>query len=1076
MSRKTTAGLWLFLLLLLGVPLRAQTLEYWFDDNFEQRSSVSIATDADQELSLNLKSNTLFPMGFHKLNMRAIVGGKPTAVTSSDVLKIAAGTISKLEYWFDDDFDNLKTLPMTAATNGVAFQTIEDIDVSGLSTGFHQLHCRAASNSHFTTTAVTSTGIYKMPGGQITGLEYWLDDDIANAKTIEGKLASTGDAYIFSSNLDFKSTPPGFHKFNCRVVSTDKQLKGAVVSTPLYKAPLSNIAQLEYWLDNDSTNFKTLPMTAATDGQSWQFINNINLTAVSPGHHKIHFRAVSTDKKTVTQTTTAAVMVKSKYNVDNPEELTVVKQAFWVDNEEPEIRTVSNPKNVINQPYKVDTRKVSEGQHILHMQFQNSAGIWNAPFDTIFTKSKVVEPKIVAIQTVEKGVLKVNCNSIPFGEKYYLVRKYASGKLRQTDKVESTKYPASLRFSDTPAPGTYTYYVEGHYTDSDGEPQHVQSNEMSVTIENAAETVKKGTITGVLLTPTYSIADYQEQQNDWRQYPYSYSGDYRVYVNGEFLTSRGNGTFRIKDVAYGTELNIKVEDTEYSFNEVNIIVSEQNAGSTIFFKGRKLSASDEQPDNLAYDLAVIGDIHIVPNGLEVIVGNKSNFPWKGRIIAKVVRKKDKDSYDKKMSSDGSSWSWSDLWPWSNRVTDEIVYTTAVNSHLELSGWKTENLTLNIIDMPDKDKAEDYYVYLYSIKDNSDQVKDLDGYNGPRTLNFNPSNYTTGDQKTVVDYLTAFFETVKYLKKVEKWSDPFELITTSLEDVFDMLIIKYNNGQLNIRDDEVDTYINNLIDLSISSSGFMLTHFFKGLQKQIKKAKNFQLYDMVKNIDFIYNTIESFQQAQHADDNKKFFYTAKAVMSLSNKLLGKDPFYDIYKTYFDVGLAMVNAIEKFENSIHGYSLWERLLSGKGVFKIRVRKYTGNKDVKYFSANEFFKEPGSTKSHPGQIKSIEIKLKDVAAQCPDIHSTSYEYECNYNELVIKNVAYNNNNFTGIYDCEAWMIITWNNGRVMRVPLLNKYFVKTQNLNDKNEEPIFTIELQSETYQNVENIANNISYVKQ
>jgi len=67
MSRKTTAGLWLFLLLLLGVPLRAQTLEYWFDDNFEQRSSVSIATDADQELSLNLKSNTLFPMGCHVL-------------------------------------------------------------------------------------------------------------------------------------------------------------------------------------------------------------------------------------------------------------------------------------------------------------------------------------------------------------------------------------------------------------------------------------------------------------------------------------------------------------------------------------------------------------------------------------------------------------------------------------------------------------------------------------------------------------------------------------------------------------------------------------------------------------------------------------------------------------------------------------------------------------------------------------------------------------------------------------------------------------------------------------------------
>ena len=62
------------LLFFKGIMGSGGTLEYWFDDMYDQR--VHTPFDAGngkmQELTLDLRSNTTFPMGFHKLNLRVI--------------------------------------------------------------------------------------------------------------------------------------------------------------------------------------------------------------------------------------------------------------------------------------------------------------------------------------------------------------------------------------------------------------------------------------------------------------------------------------------------------------------------------------------------------------------------------------------------------------------------------------------------------------------------------------------------------------------------------------------------------------------------------------------------------------------------------------------------------------------------------------------------------------------------------------------------------------------------------------------------------------------------------------------
>lgn len=134
-------------------------VEYWFDDNFEQRESMNISsTEEEQELSFDLRDNTKYPMGFHKLNMRLNIEGEGvSAVYSAEVLKLSAGKATQLEYWVDDDRANRKTISGSVASDGYIFST--ELDLSDITPGYHLLHCRAVSGSKRTVSAVTTTPV-----------------------------------------------------------------------------------------------------------------------------------------------------------------------------------------------------------------------------------------------------------------------------------------------------------------------------------------------------------------------------------------------------------------------------------------------------------------------------------------------------------------------------------------------------------------------------------------------------------------------------------------------------------------------------------------------------------------------------------------------------------------------------------------------------------------------------------------------------------------------------------------------------------------------------------------------------
>jgi len=63
-------------------------LEYWFDDNYDKRSSTELSS-ADEEdtvaMSLDLSDNTKFPMGNHRLHLRLTNSHGVSAVYTSSV-------------------------------------------------------------------------------------------------------------------------------------------------------------------------------------------------------------------------------------------------------------------------------------------------------------------------------------------------------------------------------------------------------------------------------------------------------------------------------------------------------------------------------------------------------------------------------------------------------------------------------------------------------------------------------------------------------------------------------------------------------------------------------------------------------------------------------------------------------------------------------------------------------------------------------------------------------------------------------------------------------------------------------
>lgn len=190
-------------------------LQYWFDDDADNFSTIDVDAESGnpQTLMLDLSNIDRFPLGVHQLNMRvAHNGGHYSPVYSAYVLRLPNGVgESKLEYWFDDDYENRATKTITVSNYRQQF----DIDLSSTKFpyGIHRLNMRVvADGTRYS--PIYSSVIMKRRVSEKSDITYWVDDDYANRKVWKTKLKSDGSYYQL---IQLPIKVEGMHRLKIRV-------------------------------------------------------------------------------------------------------------------------------------------------------------------------------------------------------------------------------------------------------------------------------------------------------------------------------------------------------------------------------------------------------------------------------------------------------------------------------------------------------------------------------------------------------------------------------------------------------------------------------------------------------------------------------------------------------------------------------------------------------------------------------------------------------------------------------------------------------------------------------------------
>ncbi len=210
-------------------------LEYWFDNDVTNLASLPIDVESGvvQLLDLDMTDSAKFPNGVHQLSMRvAAYGGHYSPIYSALVLKLPAGTgNSVLEYWFDDNIEELSSIPIDITSGNLQKLDLEMNNFASFPLGFHKLSMRiVAYGCQYS--SVYSAYVMRLPNGQTNELTYWLDDDYQNGRHVIKAKKIEGKDVLFDVAINLSSVAPGMHRFKYRI-ATNGFDDGVVYEVPV---------------------------------------------------------------------------------------------------------------------------------------------------------------------------------------------------------------------------------------------------------------------------------------------------------------------------------------------------------------------------------------------------------------------------------------------------------------------------------------------------------------------------------------------------------------------------------------------------------------------------------------------------------------------------------------------------------------------------------------------------------------------------------------------------------------------------------------------------------------------------
>ena len=1091
------------------------TLEYWFDDKIDQRDSKSMASDdALQEFDLDLRDDTKYPLGFHKLNIRVNIDNQASAIYSTGVYKFPVGSATRLDYWLDNNMGDIKTIPARAANDGSPnYLFYGDCDLTGASIGFHKLNMRAYVDG--VPGAVYTANVFKQPMGGGAKLEYWLDDNVKDAQPIDGLVANDGSAtYLFHDDCDLSGASIGFHKLNMRVtidgqsssvftsnvfklpmgsgakfeywldgdtayiktltpkiandgsatyqIHDDCDLTGAsigfhklnmrvtidgqpsaVYSTGVFKMPEGNLSKLEYWFDDEfdgSKPRKTLPGKLANDGSAtYQFFNYLDIDNLTPGHHRLYCRAVSDDGLISSSVTSTPVVVKTKFDYLDPADAKMTRYSITVDDGEPTELTLSSPGQIVDIDKYYDMRDLSAGSHELKLKFANTYGAGISERST-FTVEERETPVINLTAQESNGLVNIKFNSIPNDIRYDISRVDANGALAHLKPMKGSYYPNEMSFTDNPPIGTFKYYAKSIYEDADGKNAIVKSNEVSVTVnEPETEIIEYGYISGDVQTDVPGF--FGKSRNV-------------VFSDGKTVKCDNTGHFYRDKIPAGNYLTVTLEaDAEYTATTKDITVK---AGSnTVHISVERKNGNEYQLEDSDSPLQFTSTYAEVEIGqyFRFEVKNVSGRFWEGTISVKALPKEYVDNPPSLeiTSPTNAQVLAGNMAAYTARQNFNCVYS----DRLSIGAGKTE-----VIYIPANrflwDVSQQYYYFYFECSDgNKTKLIEL---NPENNISANPMlRLVVSDDTPILDEEYVSEEDITFVvnlimnllggvKEIDgKLGDFSEYLSAFKECVgydleyvdFDYLSqkIEHATSYSELFYDDKLWHFNTIVYSEANKFEKGINKFRDKIASTVRESNN--ILEDVKHLNQLLQFAKAYQEYQNMDEAERMIYFAERVLDFAAN--HGYPLVNVFKGYLDVTKVTIANAKKLGDTYHQGFEAEYFSSANQLFESeRTGSYKHNK---YIDFRIQVKKKWSLFRGYFDAEAVKKQIYDVTVTARNKMGGGdepFKAEATFAPVVdgdyvyLRQTGINGELSLGDAIEDMWLNIRWKNGRTTRVPL--------------------------------------------
>lgn len=353
--------------------------EYWFDDDFTNRTTVSILPVNNFQLNQSISTGALVT-GIHSIHVRfKDITGKYSSAQSNFFIKTATSSgatnqIVAYEYWVDADYGN-KVLVST--TSSPQFNLNSVLSLASLTTGLHAIHIRFKDNqgvwssvqSNFFLRAANEISLLPT----LTKFEYWFDGDYGNMTA--GTLAPQ-QQLSFVQSVSTSGLSDGLHTVHFRFEDANGSWSSSFSQFFLKHGNSSTVTeelvQYEYWFDND---FASAIQGSMSNASVQTLSTSLDASALSNGLHVVRFRFKSTSQEW--SSVQSNFFLKQENDIVASNE--ILEMEYWFDTMYVNKVNVPLAGNSIESiQTSIDASSLGNGLHTMNVRFKDSTTKWSS--------------------------------------------------------------------------------------------------------------------------------------------------------------------------------------------------------------------------------------------------------------------------------------------------------------------------------------------------------------------------------------------------------------------------------------------------------------------------------------------------------------------------------------------------------------------------------------------------------------------------------------------------------------------------------------------------------------------------